>query len=403
MPGILSNTALIRTYEHYNKISSLAGDQKDRSVLQFINGLQDMGLWDKIICWPLKSTQNVGLGTLAYGIGGLSKTENYTYDLLDGTLVNNASWSLSGITSKSCTSGYIKISNGAGLLSADDVISGSAFTSTFALTGSSSYYHYWIYGNQIGETDNIEYGGGFKEGVEAGLINNMRSAELSGSFGTSQTSNGTFQFLINSSVAELTGNTKTFLNGEVKTIDTIPLYYYLENENSSLSSINLENELPILLEEKPQPLDKLLVMCQDEITMLLQQDSSTLYVDSQFHDNSYQIGRSVVPSGAEWVWEQSQSCTSWDSTKSIGINPITWDSDPYTGITSFHFIIKDTVLTEDQIKFIYELYTNTIDKPFTPTIPASGFFLIPQGTSHFYPYTWIVDQQNREHVLVNPV
>ena len=127
MPGILSNTALIRTYEHYNKISSLAGDQKDRSVLQFINGLQNMGLWDKIICWPLKSKQNVGLGTLAYGIGGLSKTTNYTYDLLDGTLTNGAFWSLSGITSKSCTSGYLKISNGAGLLSADDVISGSAF------------------------------------------------------------------------------------------------------------------------------------------------------------------------------------------------------------------------------------------------------------------------------------
>lgn len=359
MPGFLSNIALVKTYEKYNIWSSLVGDPKDRSTLQFINGLQDLGLWDKVICWPLRKDQNIGTGDVVHGIGGLGN--------FDGDLMLNASWDANGMVSNSCSSGYLKIANGVGLLSAEQVTSGAVFTSTNILSGDPNYFHYWIYGNQLGETDNIEDGGSFKEAAGKGLINNMRSAELSGAFKSSTISNGTYQFLINVNVTELTGNSKTFLNGVLKTTSDVPVYY-LGNENDSLSSINLEeNDSPFVL-ESPGPLNNLLLMCQDRITPLLQQDSTNIFVEFPF-DNSYQAGRVVIPPGSEWNWDQTQ-CTSWDSTKSVGTNPITWDIEPNTGTLAFHFVIKDTALNYITIANIYELYRNTMGKQYTlPQVP----------------------------------
>ena len=358
---VSSNISLLKTQEHFNKIASEATDIKDRSgVFQFVDGLRDLGLWDKIIFWPLRKNQNVGLGDLAYGIGGLGN--------FDGDLMQGASWSEEGMVSKSCTSGCLKISNGVGLLSAEQVTSGAVYTSTNLLTGNSDYYHYWVYGNQLGETDNIEYGGSFKEGPQKGLINNMRSGELSGAFGTPTTSNGAFQFLTNTTISELTGNSKTFLNGILKTTESAPLHTYLSNENESLSSINLESELPLML-ESPGPLNNLVLMGQDEISPILQQDSTNLLLQSFPFNNSYQIGKVKVPRGAEWIWDQTQ-CTSWNSTGAAGSNPIIWDEDPNMGTVAFHFVIRDEALSEETIAYIYGLYKTTMGSQFAlPEIP----------------------------------
>lgn len=63
----------------------------DRTAINaFVRGVKDLGLWNNMVCWPLRSSQNAGFGSTAYSLGGLG-----TYD---GTLVNAPGWGANGIT-----------------------------------------------------------------------------------------------------------------------------------------------------------------------------------------------------------------------------------------------------------------------------------------------------------------
>ena len=65
----------------------------------FVKGVKDLGLWDKMVCWPLRRQQNSGTDT-AYSLGGLG-----TYD---GTLTNGPTWTTDGIDT-SPTNAYIEM------------------------------------------------------------------------------------------------------------------------------------------------------------------------------------------------------------------------------------------------------------------------------------------------------
>ena len=72
----------------------------DRAAINaFVRGVKDLGLWNNIVCWPLRSSQNAGTGTTAYSLGGLG-----TYN---GTLVNGPTWGTSGITFVNASSQHI--------------------------------------------------------------------------------------------------------------------------------------------------------------------------------------------------------------------------------------------------------------------------------------------------------
>lgn len=63
----------------------------DRAALNyFVKGIKRLGLWEDMVCWPLRSAQNAGTGSTAYSLGGLG-----TYN---GTLVNGPTWGADGIT-----------------------------------------------------------------------------------------------------------------------------------------------------------------------------------------------------------------------------------------------------------------------------------------------------------------
>jgi hypothetical protein len=59
-------------------------------INDFIKGLKNLNLWDSVICWPLRSAQNVGSGTTVYSFGGLG-----TYN---GTLSASPSWGTTGVS-----------------------------------------------------------------------------------------------------------------------------------------------------------------------------------------------------------------------------------------------------------------------------------------------------------------
>lgn len=55
-------------------VTSTAGRQQ---VSRFVTGVKNLGLWNSMVCWPLRSSQNAGTGTTAYSLGGL-QTSNAT-------------------------------------------------------------------------------------------------------------------------------------------------------------------------------------------------------------------------------------------------------------------------------------------------------------------------------------
>jgi hypothetical protein len=59
------------------------------AIDQFVKGVKNLGLYNSMVCWPLRSTQNAGTGTTAYSLGGLGT--------FNGTLVNGPTWASDGI------------------------------------------------------------------------------------------------------------------------------------------------------------------------------------------------------------------------------------------------------------------------------------------------------------------
>ena len=55
----------------------------------FVKGVKNLGLYNSMVCWPLRSSQNAGTGTTAYSLGGLTTA--------NGTLVNGPTWGADGI------------------------------------------------------------------------------------------------------------------------------------------------------------------------------------------------------------------------------------------------------------------------------------------------------------------
>ena len=61
-----------------------------KQIRDFSAGVNDLGLWNSMVCWPLRSSQNAGAGTTAYSLGGLGT--------FNGTLVGGPSWTDGGVT-----------------------------------------------------------------------------------------------------------------------------------------------------------------------------------------------------------------------------------------------------------------------------------------------------------------
>jgi hypothetical protein len=67
-----------------------SGASDKRAINAFVRGVKDLGLWESMVCWPLRSEQNAGTGTTAYSLGGLGT--------FNGTLTNGPVWGVDGVT-----------------------------------------------------------------------------------------------------------------------------------------------------------------------------------------------------------------------------------------------------------------------------------------------------------------
>lgn len=81
-----------------------SGATDKRGISDFVRGIKALGLWDSLVCWPLRSSQNSGgadpTNTTVYSLGGLGT--------FNGTRTNGPTWGSDGLA-RSATNNYISI------------------------------------------------------------------------------------------------------------------------------------------------------------------------------------------------------------------------------------------------------------------------------------------------------
>ena len=73
----------------YLNVCNITAATPRKQIRDFSAGVNDLGLWNSMVCWPLRSSQNYGSGTTAFSLGGLG-----TYN---GTLVGGPTWEANGV------------------------------------------------------------------------------------------------------------------------------------------------------------------------------------------------------------------------------------------------------------------------------------------------------------------
>jgi hypothetical protein len=86
-----------------------SGASDRAAVSAFVRGVKDLGLWESMVCWPLRSEQNAGTGTTAYSLGGLGT--------FDGSLINGPVWTADGLVTDA-TNEHVQLPDAAALYNA---------------------------------------------------------------------------------------------------------------------------------------------------------------------------------------------------------------------------------------------------------------------------------------------
>ena len=103
------------------------------NINSFVIGVKALGLWDSMVCWPLRSSQNAGTGSTAYSLGGLG-----TYN---GTLVNGPTWGANGVITTSSASSIISTNTPNNLFFSKGTL---GYIAKFEATYNSAYFNYWF-------------------------------------------------------------------------------------------------------------------------------------------------------------------------------------------------------------------------------------------------------------------
>ena len=104
-----------------------------KQIRDFSAGVNDLGLWNSMVCWPLRSSQNYGSGNTVFSLGGLG-----TYN---ATMFNNPTRGADGINTVA-TNAYIG-SIGLTINLATDTYS---IFSVSKRTVTTDYHYIWIRG-----------------------------------------------------------------------------------------------------------------------------------------------------------------------------------------------------------------------------------------------------------------
>jgi hypothetical protein len=89
-PNNLTNNGTVTAPNIGPIVTSLADSR--RLISDFVRGIKSLGLWNSMVCWPLRASQNAGAGLTARSLGGLGA--------FDGTLAGGTlpSWTANGLS-----------------------------------------------------------------------------------------------------------------------------------------------------------------------------------------------------------------------------------------------------------------------------------------------------------------
>jgi hypothetical protein len=74
----------------YLNVCNISDATPRQQIRDFAKGVNDLELWNSMVCWPLRSSQNAGTGDTVYSLGGLGT--------FNGTRVNGPAWTADGLT-----------------------------------------------------------------------------------------------------------------------------------------------------------------------------------------------------------------------------------------------------------------------------------------------------------------
>jgi hypothetical protein len=149
----------------------------------FVKGIKNLGLYNNMVCWPLRSSQNAGTGATAYSLGGLG-----TYN---GTLANSPTWGVDGVTfspTNSCLQFAYYLPTGSHTILAVGLNNATINNSiVFRVSNTDNNFHFWQRRNATSNTlfsPNTDLSGYIN-----GAITNTANANVYNSFGATTTRN----------------------------------------------------------------------------------------------------------------------------------------------------------------------------------------------------------------------
>jgi len=197
----------------------VSGATERKAISDFVRGVKNLGLWNDMVCWPLRSSQNAGTGTTAYSLGGLGT--------FNGTLTNGPTWGVDGVTMLGASSQFIDIGNNATLQRSSEV--------GLALVLSTP------------NTDNFAFFGGFfaKSPGGAGHLHNYQFQENAGSRNISFNVGDGVSATAQRSASIGATTTKQFLLGSARAGGQIKLKHNnnaISSTSNALSQFNTTND-----------------------------------------------------------------------------------------------------------------------------------------------------------------
>lgn len=122
--------------------------QSLRQLNQFVKEIKKIGIWDDMVCWPMRQSHNAGSGITVYSLGGFAKST------FNGSITNGGIWTPNGILLNPNLSSTIDVSN----FIINDLIRGPNFIAFFTPIGSGINVSAEYFAMRYSSTDSVIYG-----------------------------------------------------------------------------------------------------------------------------------------------------------------------------------------------------------------------------------------------------
>lgn len=117
----------------YLNVCNITAATPRKQLRDFAYGVDELGMWNSMVCWPLRSSQNAATGDTMFSLGGLGT--------FDGTMTNGPVRGADGMEFPRATATHISATRPVGSAAADEY---SIFSVHTQLVEDSNYRALWL-------------------------------------------------------------------------------------------------------------------------------------------------------------------------------------------------------------------------------------------------------------------